>query len=306
MTKVEWFAVDWGTTNLRVWGVDKAGDICVQLTSSKGMGAITPESFEPVLLELIAPYLEADRRIAVIACGMVGSRQGWHEAPYRQVPCDPVETTVTVPVMDARIHVEIVPGLSQQEPADVMRGEETQIYGLISSLSKQSASICLPGTHTKWVSVVDHKVVGFNSVMTGELFHLLSTQSVLRFSVESEGFDELSFIAGLEQSKSSEYYLINELFSLRAQSLLSDVSNTSLKSKLSGMLIGSEVASIKRNLDPSSEIIIVGTDHLALLYSKALSHFGFKNLQVSGETAALDGLRELKSKFDNLSKRVSA
>ena len=86
MSKAEWFAVDWGTSNLRVWVFDAENQLLDHVSSTQGMGALSPETFEPTLIELIDPYL-GQGVSPVICCGMVGARQGWAEAAYMQVPC---------------------------------------------------------------------------------------------------------------------------------------------------------------------------------------------------------------------------
>ncbi len=137
----DWIAVDWGTSNLRAWAM-QGGRTLAEAVSDEGMGKLTREGFEPALLRLVGPWLGAGP-MTVIACGMVGSRQGWHEAPYRTVPCPPVDPAglVAAPVQDARLRVWLAPGLRQMQPADVMRGEETQIAGALA-LSPGSTACC--------------------------------------------------------------------------------------------------------------------------------------------------------------------
>jgi len=175
----DWIAVDWGTSNLRVWAMRASGPVA-DARSDQGMGTLEPEAFEPALLDLIEPWLGA-APMPVIACGMVGAKQGWAEAPYAAVPCPPVSlATVTPNVQDRRLVVHILPGLSQASPADVMRGEETQIAGYLADVPEFDGILCMPGTHTKWVQVSAGEVVSFRTFMTGEMFALLSTGSVLR------------------------------------------------------------------------------------------------------------------------------
>ena len=177
MNAPDWIAVDWGTTNVRAWGLTSDGVVSCEASSSKGMGRLKPAEFESALLELVGSWLPQERRTSVLACGMVGARQGWIEAPYRQAPCAPVRAGEVVhpPTGDARLYVAILPGVSQTQPhADVMRGEETQIAGFLSERSHFDGVICLPGTHTKWVRIHAGEIVRFQTFMTGELFDLLS------------------------------------------------------------------------------------------------------------------------------------
>ena len=149
----DWIAIDWGTTNLRAWAMG-AGGVLAEASSDEGMGRLTRDGFEPALLRLIGPWLSGPA-MPVLACGMVGSRQGWVEAPYRAVPCPPLArgALVAVPTEDPRIAVQIAPGLKQAKPADVMRGEETQIAGALMLYPGFDGAICLPGTHSKWTQI---------------------------------------------------------------------------------------------------------------------------------------------------------
>jgi len=128
-----WIAVDWGISSLRCWAM-QGKQIVRQAQSSDGMGQLSTEQFEPALLRLISDWLSDDRCTPVLTCGMVGAKQGWIEAPYLSTPCAPAAANnlINAPVNDSRLSLSIVPGISQSEPADVMRGEETLIMGLLT------------------------------------------------------------------------------------------------------------------------------------------------------------------------------
>jgi 2-dehydro-3-deoxygalactonokinase len=182
----DWIAVDWGTTHLRAWAMAEDGTVRAEARSDDGMGHLARDAFEPALLSLIEPWLGAGP-MDVLACGMVGSRQGWVEAPYVAVPAKPTNLTpVPVTTRDPRLRVSILPGLKQDAPPDVMRGEETQIAGFLAAALGFDGVLCLPGTHAKWVQISAGEVVSFRTFMTGELFDLLSAVSVLRHSVAAE------------------------------------------------------------------------------------------------------------------------
>jgi len=202
MSGAEWIAADWGTSHLRVWHMDGAG-VRAEAQSGKGMGKLARDGFEPALLELIGPWLDAaDGTVTVLACGMVGARQGWIEAPYVVTPCAPLhaEAMVRAPAADPRLSVHIIPGVSQASPPDVMRGEETQIAGFLAARPRFDGVLCLPGTHTKWVHVSAGEIVSFATFMTGEIFALLSRQSVLHHSVDAQGWDDAAFEAAVSEA----------------------------------------------------------------------------------------------------------
>ncbi len=158
----DWIAVDWGTTHLRAFAMGPDG-ILARASSDDGMGRLARDGYEPALLGLIDAWLPARRQTPVITCGMVGSRQGWCEAPYRTVPCTPLDPSAMVHVSthDPRLSVWLAPGLRQNKPADVMRGEETQIAGALAVMPKFDGVLCLPGTHSKWVHISAGEVVSF-------------------------------------------------------------------------------------------------------------------------------------------------
>ena len=148
--KANWIAVDWGTSSLRAWAMDAEGHDLATASLNQGMGQLAPSEFELALCALVEPWLSVGPT-NVIACGMLGARQGWIETPYRVAPCKPQSILTKAPTTDPRLNVQIIAGVSQARPADVMRGEETQIAGFQKLNPNWDGVICLPGTHTKWV-----------------------------------------------------------------------------------------------------------------------------------------------------------
>lgn len=284
----EWIAVDWGTSHLRAFAMQGA-QVVAEVSSDRGMGKLDRGQFEPALLDLVAPWL--DGPVEVVACGMVGSRQGWHEAPYRAVPSTPVDpaTLVRVPTRDARLRLSIVPGLKQIAPADVMRGEETQIAGALALMPGFDGVLCLPGTHSKWVQVSAGEVVSFQTAMTGEMFALMSQQSVLRHGMAGDGWDDAAFDAALSDAISRPEKLGARLFALRAEGLLHNLSPAAARARLSGLLIGAELASA-RAYWLGQPVVIIGADRLAALYARALTAQGAAPKLLSVRDATLAGL----------------
>ncbi len=288
----DWIAADWGTSHLRLWGMTRAGVILGRTDSEMGMGRLSPAEFEPVLLDLLKNDLPAEGHLTVICCGMAGSRQGWAEARYLPVPSAPprIRQATHVRTERARLSVYILPGLSQASPADVMRGEETQIAGFLASEPDFDGILCLPGTHCKWAHVSAGEVVSFRTFMTGELFALLSGQSVLRHSVAASGFDPRSFVSAVAQAISRPQALAGDLFALRAEALLAGLDATVARSRLSGLLIGVELAAA-RPYWLGRDIVIVGESGIAAAYRTALTAQGAAPRIVSAEDITLDGLR---------------
>ena len=292
---INWIAVDWGTSKLRAWAMGPQGPLA-QATSDDGMGMLKPDEFEPALLDLIAPWLTAPKT-QVLACGMVGARQGWREAPYRQTPCIPVDAAgiLHVPTQDPRLTFHIAPGLSQSHPADVMRGEETQIAGVLALHKGFDGVICHPGTHSKWVQVSAGEVVSFQTYMTGELFALLSTQSVLRHGL-AEGWDDAAFDVGLSDAISRPDRIAARLFALRAEFLLHGLTPAEGRARLSGLLIGIELAGAKPYW-LGQRVILVGAPALAANYEKALISQGLTPETLDATACTLAGLSRLHAQM---------
>ncbi|MGR3634653.1 MAG: 2-dehydro-3-deoxygalactonokinase [Shimia sp.] len=267
----EWIAVDWGTSNLRAYAM--SGDtVLAEAQSDHGMARLEKSEFAPALMALIGDWLGAGVT-DVMACGMVGARQGWVEAPYASVPSAPLAGhAVQVPGTDARVRVFVVPGLKQENPADVMRGEETQVAGFLARTPNWDGVICLPGTHTKWVHISADEVVSFRTFMTGEMFALLSKTSVLQYSV-GDGWDEAAFEDGLSQTLSRPESLAGELFGIRASDLLNATPAAAARARLSGLLLGAELAASKPYW-LGQNIAVIGDAALSEVYAKALKTQG--------------------------------
>ncbi len=292
---ITWIAVDWGTSNLRVWAMGPQGPLA-EATSDDGMGKLTPDQFEPALLRLIGPWLTAPKT-PVLACGMVGARQGWAEAKYRATPCTPIDAAgiLHVATHDPRLTFHIAPGLSQDRPADVMRGEETQVAGVLALHPGFDGVICHPGTHSKWVHVSAGEVVSFQTFMTGEMFALLSTQSVLRHGM-GQDWDDAAFDAGVADALQSPDKFAARLFSLRAEFLLHGLTPAQARARLSGLLIGIELAGAKPYW-LGQKVMLVGAPALAANYTRALKSQGLTPQTLDATACTLAGLTSLHSQM---------
>ena len=282
---MRWIAVDWGTTRLRTWAMEGA-KVLAAAASDAGMGGLGRDGFEPALLALTSPWLAPGEVMPVVACGMVGARQGWVEAPYLTVPCVPLDATqmALAPARDPRIRVQIIPGLRQMKPADVMRGEETQMAGFLALHHGFDGVLCLPGTHTKWARISAGEVVSFQTFMTGEMFALLSDHSVLRHSLAGPGWDDAAFAGAVADALSQPERIAARLFSLRAESLLAGLGPEAARARLSGTLIGAELAAA-RPYWLGQHVAIIGAAGISAIYAAALAQQG-----VAAEVAEADAM----------------
>ena len=290
MIRPDWIAVDWGTSSLRAWAMARDGAVLAQGSSSDGMDALDPDGFESALMRLVGGWLpDKGAPVPVVACGMVGARQGWREVPYRPVPCAPLGGGMAVTTADPRLSVRILPGLSQSTPPDVMRGEETQIAGLLSRMADFDGVICLPGTHTKWARVSAGEVVSFQTFLTGEMFDLLATRSVLRHSVGGGELDRAAFAGAVTDALTAPQKIAARLFAIRAAGLLEGLPEAEARGRLSGLLIGLELAGAKPYW-LGQNVVVIGAPDLARHYADALKGAGVNAAELDATTITLAGL----------------
>ena len=298
--KADWIAVDWGTSSLRVWALEANGDILSYRTADKGMGQLSRSDFEPALLDIIEDLLDTTKRTTVIICGMAGARQGWAEAPYVTTPCPPpgIDNATKIEGSDPRLDVRILPGVKQMTPPDVMRGEETQIAGFLGTEPGWSGLLCLPGTHTKWAMLEKGRIEGFRTFMTGELFALIGTHSVLRHSLDTKDLDQDAFAKAVLEIAARPEDLTARLFELRAASLIADQSAAQARGRLSGYLIGAEVlAAIAKGF--TGEVTILGGEGISRAYKTALEVLGHTARLTDAGTLTLNGLKMAHKQIAN-------
>ncbi len=299
---VEWVAVDWGTSNVRAWGLDENGAVQFARSSEQGMGRLERSQFPDALSALLGDALPAKVPIDVLICGMAGARQGWAEAPYLEAPAD-LRTLALKPTVPqgapSQLRPRILPGVCQKVAGqeDVLRGEETQILGLCTLLPGFAGVCCLPGTHSKWARVGNWHIEQFATAMTGELFELLKTHSVLRHSLagDLEGPErDVGFEAGLAQGIDAPQALSANLFKVRASALLSGRQPAWCAGYLSGLLIGAEIAAHKAWIG-EAPVALIGNPKLCGLYQRGLERLGAQSRLVDATEATLAGLKTARS-----------
>ncbi|MDB5457625.1 MAG: 2-dehydro-3-deoxygalactonokinase [Caulobacter sp.] len=289
---------DWGTSRLRLYL--RQGKSVLDGRDGPGVGALTA-SPEATFLELIKPWREA-RPESALLCGMVGSRNGWVEAPYASCPAGPDELRARMVRFEADgLPVAIVPGLSCVNPLggpDVLRGEETQIFGALAQHPDLKAGrhlLALPGTHTKWAVVEDGRLVTFLTAPVGELFALLRDHSTLAKAAAGDAqASAAGFALGLKrQAEAGPASLPHLLFETRSRQLLDGLPAADAMGFLSGLLIGADVAGAAAWFGDAAKVVLIGDPALTDLYAKALAARGVAALPLDGEAAVLAGLLAL-------------
>jgi 2-dehydro-3-deoxygalactonokinase len=290
-------AVDWGSSSLRAFRLEAGGEIMEQRRAA--LGVLTCGSgFETTLKQQIMGW---DDRLIVLG-GMVGSRQGWFEVPYVECPATLADVAAGMRQIDSPglsdRSVWIVPGLLYRgitkNGADVLRGEETQLFGLLEDSSAQRQLVCMPGTHSKWVIVEKGRVESFFTAMTGELFELLRKHSLLgRLMPERhETFDESACNQGIERA-SEPGGLLHHLFSVRTSGLLGTLEPEQLASYLSGLLIAHEMLDSPRAVEfRGQNVHLIGSSAVLKPYSWVMRNLGM-TVELHDETLSATGARLL-------------
>jgi 2-dehydro-3-deoxygalactonokinase len=307
-------ALDWGTTSLRAYRLGEHGRVLEQRSLGAGimqlpttsrtiLGQHITDGFELAFDEACGDWLDAEPTLPVIACGMVGSAQGWREATYQQTPASVAAlSSALVTVRSVRgVDVHIIPGVLQRsELPNVMRGEETQVLGILESLPASEAAkpllIGLPGSHSKWVRAVDGRIEHFDTFMTGEVFAALSSHTILgRTMQRSDAFDAEAFDRGVAVSRSASGAAgpLSTIFSCRTLGLTGVLSGAAQTDYLSGLLIGHEIFALTQLLGqtqaPLPAVILIGSDALIARYQRALDANGFPQVTLA-EQATERGL----------------
>lgn len=290
-------ALDWGTSSLRAYRLDGAGRTLdarhlpwgiMRLPQPLQDGAATPalSGFELAFEQACGDWLRAEPALPVIACGMVGSAQGWQEAAYLDVPValDRIGTLLTVVERPGATPVHIVPGLIQRHGLpNVMRGEETQVFGVLRdarAVPDAGLLIGLPGTHSKWVGARNGQVTHFDTFMTGEVYAALRGHTILgRTMSDAAAPDMAAFERGLKVAGAPEGRagVLSTIFSTRALGLTGELAPASQADYLSGLLIGHEIAALAAMLRAQGQaprIVLCGEPALCERYTLAMTHYG--------------------------------
>lgn len=280
-------AINWGTSNFRAYKVDARGNVEAEKSSGRGAVAVLPGGFQDALIAEVGEWLDAGEN-KILMCGMAGARRGWKEAPYLTVPASFEQVLDAVIKVDVEgLDVRIVPGVigaDQSGVPEVMRGEETEIFGCTTQPGTY-VHFCLPGTHSKWVQVEDEKIVAFSTSMTGEIFKAVREHTILHSCTQHEPNDDDAFLQGVARAKQAGE-LEHQLFGVRTLVLTGRMKETSASSYLSGLMIGREVRAMAWKDD---DVHLVGDPALCALYEKTLREFGV-NSTMESAGAALRGL----------------
>jgi 2-dehydro-3-deoxygalactonokinase len=292
-------AIDWGTSSLRAALIDASGHVVEEHSLPRGILTVADGEFAQVFEAATARWPQRTGTLCLLS-GMVGSRQGWREAPYCACPAGFAEVAAHLAWVEPG-RVAIVPGLccERQGVPDVMRGEETQVFGALALLGLKSAQLVLPGTHSKWVRVAAGRIESFSTFMTGEFYALLRQHSILaRTLPEADGeLDAKAFEQGLRHALVTGN-LLNAAFSARTLSLFDRLPVQAATSYLSGLVIGEELRSQPLS-QASDALVIVGSPALTQRYELGLRLLGVPS-RVVGSQATWRGLWSIAQTLESI------
>jgi 2-dehydro-3-deoxygalactonokinase len=269
--------LDWGTTSCRAYLIGAEGAVLERVSDGPGILKIDNGAFRAALDAMTGSW----PKLPVILSGMIGSRQGWKEAPYAQCPAGADAIVKALARIDhSGGSIALVPGLSTENDGmpDVMRGEETQIFGALALSNRNDGLFLLPGTHSKWAHVSGSRIVSFRTFMTGELFGALKEHSILGRLMRDGAPDAAeAFARGIREGATldSAGALLNRVFATRTYGLMNKLADTALSDYLSGLLIGAEVAEATGHTQ--SAVTIIASPALAQRYTDALRLLGHES-----------------------------
>ena len=286
-------AIDWGTSSLRIYRLDADGNVIDARQSDNGILAVKDSAFAQALENAAADWIDSDGT-QIMMSGMIGSRQGWKEASYVTCPAGMPEIASAMCTVQwasgngETRNARIAPGLNccdESGVTDVMRGEEVQILGVLGQIGSGEQLICLPGTHSKWARVRDHRIVSFRTYMSGEVFAVLKQHSILARTMSGEQFDDVAFVDGVTRAADAGG-MLHHLFGVRARVIAGNLPETRSASYLSGIIIGHELLS---EAPQAARFHLVGASKLNQVYSLAASTMNLTAI-VHDDDAAPRGL----------------
>ncbi|WP_427963476.1 2-dehydro-3-deoxygalactonokinase [Altererythrobacter sp.] len=287
----DYIAIDWGTSNRRVYSMRGDGSVLDSWRDDNGVTRMSPEDYPREFAAIRA----RNGKLPIIAAGMIGSSRGWREVPYCSVPANVAD--LAGECLACEEDILLVPGVCDRSGggADVMRGEEVQVLGALRTEAIEGdALFCQPGTHNKWIETTGDRIASVATAMTGEIFDLLKSHSILSEMLTGAVKTGPAFEDGVERGAGA-VDLMTALFQARAAALLGVREAEETASYVSGLLIGSDVGSRKNS--PAREIILLASGDLAELYSAAIAQLGMKARHTDSSAAFVAGIHAIQEQL---------
>ncbi len=276
MSKTKPFiGLDWGTTSFRAYLVNADGAVTDTIAAPEGILAVKDGAFEKALEGHIGAW---DKSLPIIASGMITSRQGWVELPYVDCPAGPDDLAKSIHTksLSSGRNINFLTGLhlkSQSLGHDVMRSEETQVFGAMDSGAKHFVT---PGTHSKWIDVEDGKITNFATYVTGETFAVMKAHSILGRLMANDVDDDHAFLQGIDRAFADPAGLLHNLFSARSLALYNELAADKISSYLSGVIIGAEIGHAVSMRDSTQIYQVLASPGIGGKYITAMKHAGLR------------------------------
>ena len=287
LSQAEWVIVDWGTTNFRAFLMTSDNQCIDRVECNTGLLNVMDDQFEHTLANNLAKWNITTSRLPVFMAGMVGSKQGWKEAPYMPTPLslNTLSDACVCFSTEWGSSIYIVPGVSHQvdeTKLDVMRGEEVQILGLVQLSFEPNCMVILPGTHSKHAELSHGQLTSFSTFMTGEFYALLSEHSILGRNLSTQIQSQEALIKGIKEGAKGN--LMNTAFMARTHRLFQHLQESEVHDYLSGLVIGKEVNDI------TSTSYVISNSKLGARYALACDVLGKKNQTIDGDKCFIAGM----------------
>ena len=282
-------AIDWGSTNRRVFALDAAGAVVATERDAMGVLAMAGHDFAGEVAALRRRFGD----VPVLCAGMVGSNRGWIDAGYVSVTADLTGLAAALCWVEPG-RTAIIPGVSRTGTRpDVMRGEEVQLLGAVAAgLVPADGLVCQPGTHVKWATMAGGAIADFTTAVVGELFGLLGKGSLLADGLDLPAVDGPAYRAGVERGRDGD--LLAALFGARAALVLGQRDRADQASFVSGLLIGGDAA---RRVTPGALVHVLADPGLGGLYLAALETLGARGVLVDSHAAFVAGINAIRARL---------
>jgi 2-dehydro-3-deoxygalactonokinase len=293
MTDAGRIILDWGTSSFRAYLFASSGIMVDQRKAAAGILTVEDGAFAAVMEREIGDWLVPG--VEIWLSGMITSRNGWVETPYVEAPAT-LEALAHQTINRAYrngIRLKFLPGVCvNRSVPDVMRGEEIQVFGSVSL--RETVTVVLPGTHSKWVKVQDGVLDDFRSFMTGEVYAALKSHTILGRLIPSGGsLNQGAFLAGVRQSLAAQSAgLLSDIFTARSGVLLERFEPSEIADRLSGLVIGHEIRGGMALGWVADKLRVVGDDALVERYLLAMQAAGLA-AEAGPEHAAVAGFKRL-------------
>ena len=286
---------NWGGTSLRAYCIDKTGELRSEVRLGQGINKLDLSQQKRHWFELVDGWPDYPHLI----CGSAGSNLGWLHTGYVGLPATVKTIADAIKWQALNGHrVGIIPGIKAVNPLDepdTMRSEETELIGLIASLSaNQDRIVCLPGTHNKWAQISGQAITQFFTSLTGEAFDALTQGTVVTRGSERAQIGP-AFEDGVILGQLPKGTFLQKLYSVRARQIDGTLAAEDSASFLSGLVIGTDILGAKQNLGDTllNGVTIIGGQTLSTRFSKAFAIAGIKYDLMDSDQACIAGFVEI-------------